>query len=122
MPEAVAGFPPLEDTGGCFIATAAYGSPMAPQVALLRAWRDRFLASNPPGRVVVRIYETVSPPIADVLRGSEPLRTTVRWALAPVIGAAWLSMTWPWWSLLCAILGIGALGVAYRSRQGAPRG
>ncbi len=33
----VVGFPRLEDTGGCFIATAAYGSAMAPEVDALRA-------------------------------------------------------------------------------------
>jgi hypothetical protein len=122
VPEAVTGFPPLAESGGCFIATAAYGSPLAPQVSLLRAWRDRYLKSNPPGRVVVRVYETVSPPIADVLRHVEPLRAMVRWALAPVIGAAWLSMEWPWLSLACGMGAVAALAAVGRSRRGRRRG
>lgn len=122
VPEAVTGFPPLAESGGCFIATAAYGSPLAPQVSLLRAWRDRYLKPNPPGRVVVRVYETVSPPIADVLRRVEPLRAMVRWALAPVIGAAWLSMEWPWLSLACGMGAVVALTAVGRSRRGRRRG
>ncbi|MFZ5863977.1 MAG: CFI-box-CTERM domain-containing protein [Nitrospirota bacterium] len=121
IPEPVVGFPPLAEGRGCFIATAAYGSLMAPQVDLLRAWRDRYLLTNPPGRVFVRTYEAVSPPIADVLRRSELLRTTVRWALAPVIGVAWLSMEWPWLSLACGIVGMVALAAVVRSRRGRAR-
>lgn len=121
-PESVVGFPPLAETGGCFIATAAYGSPLAPQVSVLRAWRDRYLQSNPPGRVIVRTYETVSPPIADVLRRVDPLRAMVRWTLAPVIGAAWLSMEWPWLSLACVMGVVVALAAVGRSRRGRRRG
>jgi hypothetical protein len=45
----------------CFIATAAFGSPMAPEVALLRAFRDSWLLTNSPGRIVVEFYYWISP-------------------------------------------------------------
>jgi hypothetical protein len=45
----------MESSSGsrCFIATAAFGSPMAPEVALLRAFRDSWLLTNSPGRIFV---------------------------------------------------------------------
>lgn len=73
--------------GGCFIATAAYGSYMEPEVMILRDFRDRFLLKNPAGRLIVQAYYSTSPPIADFIRGHEFLRAMVRWVLTPVVFA-----------------------------------
>ncbi|MCL5966301.1 MAG: M6 family metalloprotease domain-containing protein [Deltaproteobacteria bacterium] len=70
--------------GGCFIATAAYGSPMAPDVLLLREFRDRFLETNAAGRVIVAVYYRLSPPLAAVVASSPVLRAAARVALRPV--------------------------------------
>jgi len=62
----------------CFIATAAYGTPLHEDIDVLRDFRDEYLMTNPIGRAFVKIYYAASPPIADVIRENEGLRTAVR--------------------------------------------
>lgn len=69
----------------CFIATAAFGSPMEKDVVALRTFRDDYLLTNKPGRVFVSTYYGVSPPIAHWIAGSDPARAVVRVWLWPLI-------------------------------------
>ncbi len=76
--------------GGCFIATAAFGSPLAGQVRLLKEFRDTWLLSNPPGRAFVRAYYRHSPPLARFLGEHDSLRAVVRVMLYPLVGLSYL--------------------------------
>ena len=78
--------------GGCFIATAAYGSPIELQVNILRDFRDRFLLFNAVGKGFVRLYNTYSPSIADCIAKHDSLRAVVRISLLPIVGMSWLAL------------------------------
>jgi hypothetical protein len=71
--------------GGCFIATAAYGTPMAEEIQILRAFRDEYLLTNPMGRLFVAFYYRVSPPIAEFITEHPSLKSIVRAGLAPAV-------------------------------------
>ena len=55
-------------SSSCFIATAVYGDPYAEEVIALRRFRDETLLTNIFGKIFVRIYYKVSPPIAEKLK------------------------------------------------------
>jgi hypothetical protein len=80
----------------CFIATAAYRSPLHPAVKLLQDFRDKRLLTNPLGRAFVAAYYSWSPTIASAIGRSAPLRLISRIILVPVIGAAALVLTLGW--------------------------
>jgi hypothetical protein len=70
--------PPWGSSGGCFIATAAYGTPSARQIDVLRDFRDDVLLKNAAGSQFVALYYRLSPPIADFIAGNGFVRTLVR--------------------------------------------
>jgi len=70
---------------GCFIATAAYGTPTAQQIDVLREFRDVVLLESPVGSKFVVLYYWLSPPIADFIARSDLLRTLVRQLLVDPI-------------------------------------
>jgi hypothetical protein len=75
----------------CFIATAAYGSPLASEIGSLRRLRDRYLAPNAAGQAFIRAYYAVGPALADEVRERSWLRAAVRAILSPLVAvASWL--------------------------------
>jgi hypothetical protein len=70
--------PPWGSGGGCFIATAAYGTPTAEEIDVLREFRDVVLLKSTVGSQFVALYYWLSPPVADFIAGNELLRTLVR--------------------------------------------
>ena len=70
---------------GCFIATAAYGTPFSQEIEILRYWRDRDLESNCIGRLFINLYHHLSPPVADFVRNKPFLRKGVRTILNPFV-------------------------------------
>jgi len=82
-----------DDTGGCFIATAVYGSPMETHVKTLRDFRNRFLATNNPGRFFLRLYYKYSPPLAHYIEYHKTARFIIRWALLPLVWTSQLFLS-----------------------------
>jgi hypothetical protein len=81
----------LLDGKDCFIATAAFGSPLAPQLDILREFRNRFLLTNSLGRWLVQQYYIYSPSLAAKIKKRDSARAIVRTTLSPVITVAqWL--------------------------------
>lgn len=71
---------------GCFIATAAYGTPAAKEIGILREFRDDKLYQSPIGKNLVNIYYRTSPPFANFIAKHDFLRAIVRKILIkPVI-------------------------------------
>jgi hypothetical protein len=69
----------------CFIATAAYGSPLAREVVLLQNYRDDYLSQNPLGEKFIRAYYWFSPYFARQVSRSTSLRLLTRCLLTPLI-------------------------------------
>jgi uncharacterized repeat protein (TIGR02543 family) len=73
-----ANFEVASTTSGCFIATAAYGSPTAEQIDVLREFREVVLLKSTAGSQFVALYYQLSPPVAEFIAQHELLRTVVR--------------------------------------------
>jgi len=77
--------------GGCLIATAAYGSEMAPQVQLLREIRDGKLMTTSSGAAFMtgfnQFYYSFSPYIADYERENSVFKEMVKIAITPLLSS-----------------------------------
>lgn len=75
---------------GCLIATAAFGSELAPQVQFLREYRDNTIMSTTIGSSFINafntVYYTFSPTVADVERNNPILQEFVRDGITPLLG------------------------------------
>ena len=78
-----------EEGGGCLIATAAYGSELAPQVQMLREIRDNQLMNTESGSAFMsgfnEAYYSFSPYIADMERESPMFKEIVKAGLTPML-------------------------------------
>lgn len=69
----------------CFIATAAYNNPLAPEVKILRQFRDTKLKNSHIGQWMIILYERFSPPLADLINAYPSSRKWVRMLLSPIV-------------------------------------
>ena len=80
---------PNDKTGGCLIATATYGSELAPQVQQLRELRDNSLLHTESGTAFMEsfnpIYYSFSPIIADYERENLIFKEIVKVTLTPML-------------------------------------
>ncbi len=76
---------PSQPNPRCFIATAAYGSPLADNILVLENFRDEYLLTNRIGRWMVEFYYRNSPPVAKFISTRDGLRLVTRAALWPIV-------------------------------------
>ncbi|MFX0125470.1 MAG: CFI-box-CTERM domain-containing protein [Candidatus Hodarchaeota archaeon] len=76
--------PGPEPSPDCFIATAAYGTPLSLELDILRNWRDLSLKSSKFRIEFVNIYYSLSPPLARFIVRSKKMRKIVRSLLKPI--------------------------------------
>lgn len=67
-----------KNSGGCYIATAVYGSYQAYEVLELRKFRDEVLAQSFLGRLFIKTYYFLSPPIANWLKNAHRTNAFVK--------------------------------------------
>jgi hypothetical protein len=72
-------------SGRCFIATAAFNSPLHPYVTTLRNFRDTYLVNSEFGRGLVDAYYRYSPPMARLISKHRPLKAVVQRGLLPLV-------------------------------------
>lgn len=72
-------------SGGCFIATATFDSPVAPEVMALREFRDKNLNNSIVGKIFIKFYYLISPTIAQIISSSKLLKSTSRIILINII-------------------------------------
>ena len=83
--------PDNEENGGCLIATATFGSELAPQVQLLREIRDNQLMNTESGSAFMsgfnELYYSFSPYIADMQRENPMFKEAVKLGLTPLLSS-----------------------------------
>jgi hypothetical protein len=81
----------IEEGGGCLIATATFGSEMAPQVQQLRELRNSSLLSTQSGTAFMstfnQFYYSFSPVIADLERENLLFKEAIKIAITPMISS-----------------------------------
>ncbi len=77
--------------GGCFIATAAYGTAFEDELRALYEFRDSVLLKKSCGRKLVAVYYRISPPVARFIGTHTWSRAFIRAMLRPVI---WIAKRW----------------------------
>ena len=80
---------PVEEGGGCLIATATFGSELAPQVQQLRELRDNIILSTESGTAFMtefnQLYYSFSPIIADLEREYPVFKEVVKLSITPML-------------------------------------
>ena len=83
--------PSATATGGCLIATATFGSEMAPQVQFLRELRDNTVLQTESGTLFMagfnQFYYSFSPAIADYERENPAFKEAVKLTLTPLLAS-----------------------------------
>lgn len=81
------GLPSTQSTNseGCYIATAVYGSYDAPEVIILRRFRDNILRKHWWGRLFIKAYYYLSPTAAQKLKSADRINYRIRQVLDRIV-------------------------------------
>ena len=106
-----------DDDSTCFIATAAYGTPMAQEIYTLRAVRDTYMLNNAAGSIFVDTYYRLSPALADKVAESPMLAAVVRALLTPIVLLGKLILAAPMALVALTLAGAGLVLAHRRVRR-----
>ena len=102
--------------GSCFIATAAYGTPLADDIYVRRAVRDSYLLNNAIGVAFVDAYYRLSPPVADAVANNAVMKAAVRTVLTPVVIIGSFVLAMPGLSVVLLLAGVALVAARMRRR------
>jgi len=108
------------EKGGCFIATAAYGSYDADSVRVLRRFRDQRMAENAVGRWMIQTYYRLSPPLARRIADSPMAKRVTMACLDPIVWMADEDLNHPTgfrFGFVGIVLGLAAIAMAIVKRE-----
>lgn len=74
-----------QDNEGCFIATAAYGTSLAPEIDVLRKWRDERLKTTLIGMHIIFLYYKHGPLVAKHIKSNCKLRLITQWIVGALL-------------------------------------
>lgn len=107
----------------CIIATAAFGSELAPQVQFLRNFRDHHILATSTGSSFMNVfnawYYSFSPYVAEYERGQPWMQETVKFLIYPLLGIlsaaekAYSTVPGNYGSLLAGLIASSAIGALY---------
>jgi len=104
--------------GPCFIATAAYGTPMAEEIDILRQFRDQYLLTNAIGTAFVDLYYNMSPPLANWIAHHPLFAFLTRCLLTPIVWLSKLAIYYPIvFHMLFFLSGTGAILYYKKKKQ-----
>jgi len=104
----------------CFIATAAYGSPLHPHLDILRDFRDKYLMPTKIGRMLVNLYYKYSPSVANIIAENKALKVIVRNQLVPFVAFSYIAVHFGpiiITIILVLILAIPIFSISFRRRK-----
>ncbi|GEM_PF-2473690 len=115
----------IPNGGRCLIATAAFGSELAPQVQFLREFRDKHIMSTASGSSFMNVfnawYYSFSPYVADYEREQPWMQQIVKGSIYPLLGIlqasenAYSLMDGEYGALMAGLLASSLIGVTYFS-------
>lgn len=69
---------PKRKSNACYIATVCYGDAFAPEVIVLRNYRDSSLSKSWNGRFFIKIYYLISPFLARIIKRNQIVNSFIR--------------------------------------------